>query len=210
MSATLSRGNPKTGSSVLTYSRAPGVTCPGSSEWCAAECYAKQSMAQYANTRNQWTLNAETDAIPVIPKGEKLLRIHVSGDFDTPAYVMGWYFALKNRPDVTAWAYTRSWTVPAMLKSLEKLRSLPNVQLFASVDASMVASVPDGWRIAFIVGDDRFKGLTCPEQTGDKADCVSCGYCFKGKRNNVAFITHPKGRRAPGKTRHSRLTKARE
>jgi hypothetical protein len=30
----------------------------------------------------------------------------------------------------------------------------------------------------------------CPEETGYKKDCVSCGYCFEGKRNDVTFLEH--------------------
>lgn len=30
----------------------------------------------------------------------------------------------------------------------------------------------------------------CPEETGRKPDCVSCGYCIKGQKHDVVFLEH--------------------
>lgn len=198
--ATLSKGNGKTGKSVVTFSRAPGITCPGASTWCNAlladgACYADKAFKQYRQTNTQWTVNASVNAAPELPKARKdgkqiNLRIHVSGDFDTVAYIESWTAALAERPDVTAWAYTRSWRVEALVDALEALRALPNMQLFASLDPTIEEMPPVGWRIAAIEGDTRVSGPICMEQTGKQADCASCGYCFKGQRNNVIFKAH--------------------
>lgn len=152
-------------------------------------------MAQYANTRAQWTTNAALADVPALPAPRKdgapiLLRIHVSGDFDTPEYVHAWRFALQARPDVVAWAYTRSWRVAELLPALDKLRALPNVQMFASMDTTIDENPPEGWRVAYIADDERASGYACPEQSGRKADCSACGYCFRGKRGNVVFTAH--------------------
>lgn len=196
--ATLSKGNEKTGRSVITFSRTPGATCPGASDWCNASdggaCYALKAYRQYRETRAQWDANATPD-VPALPSprrdgGQRLLRIHVSGDFDTVAYIDAWTAALAARPDVTAWAYTRSWRMPELLPALEQLRALPNVQLFASADATIAESPPAGWRVAFIADDARYTGPRCMEQTGKRPDCASCGYCFKGQRGNIAFGAH--------------------
>lgn len=191
----LSKGNTKTGREVLTYSRAPVATCPGASDWCKAECYAQSPFRRYENTHEQWTRNAETWGVPSLPAPRKdgrqrLVRIHVSGDFDRAEYIHAWRFLLQSRPDVLAWAYTRSWRVPRLLPALEKLRALPNVQLFASVDMTIDQSPPPGWRVAFIRGDDRYKGPTCMEQLGSKPSCAECGYCFRGRKGNIAFKQH--------------------
>lgn len=37
---------------------------------------------------------------------------------------------------------------------------------------------------------DSVAGLVCPEETGDRRNCVECGYCFKGKKNDVIFLEH--------------------
>ncbi len=253
-------GNLKLGAGVFTYSRIAGSpaftaggTCPGSTTECEAICYAKRIGGIVK--REVYAHNGGDD-VPTIPDACRLLRIHVSGDFDTVAYIDAWIARLKARPDVTAWAYTRSWRVPALLTHLEILRALPNVQLFASMDRSHadvpptscaacymlrdneqhLAACPDDggahdyrpavpWRRAWIDGDsrggiivnlpahgdaadgpgkafDRFAGLTpritydgtasyvCPEETKHKRDCVDCGYCFEGARNDVTFLRH--------------------
>jgi hypothetical protein len=217
-------GNLKLGFGVFTYSRFAGKatpshphgTCPGSTEECEAICYAKRiSGAVPLMVYNQ---NMGAD-VPPIPDDCQVLRIHVSGDFDSIEYIQNWVMRLQARPDVTAWAYTRSWRVPSLLLYLEMLRALPNVQLFASMDQSHTDVPPHGWRRAWIDGDKRagdpftdimahddaaalmhsarnqrtFDGapsLVCPEETKHKANCLECGYCFEGKRNDVTFLRH--------------------
>lgn len=209
-------GNLKIGMGVYTYSRLAGMinTCPGSTVECEAICYAKRIQGP---VRDIYAKNSETSDVPPIPEEAQVLRIHVSGDFDSVAYINNWIARLEERPDVTAWAYTRSWRVPKLLPFLEKLRALPNMQLFASMDGSHVDVPPQGWRRAWIDGDtragqsynvgahidpaalgharnqrtfDNTPSLVCPEETKHKANCLDCGYCFEGQRNDVTFLRH--------------------
>ena len=223
-------GNLKIGMGVFTYSRLAGNpagrpsgigldtptsrfggTCPGSSQECEEICYAKRIGGP---VRDIYAINSEVDDVPPIPEECQVLRLHISGDFDTTAYIDNWINRLTERPDVMCWAYTKSWRVPALLPALERLRALPNVQLFASMDRTMPDVPPSGWRRAWIDGDERagdvqgvvahadipvgrnqraFDGvlsLVCPEETKHKANCVDCGYCFKGKKNDVTFLRH--------------------
>lgn len=215
------KGNTKLGEGVYTYSRLPGNdefgTCPGSSEECEAICYAKRIdgvvKAMYAQ-------NSYTDDVPEIPSDAKLLRLHVSGDFNSHDYVINWITRMVGRPDVTMWTYTRSWRVPTLLPALEALRGLPNVQMFASMDQSITEEPPKGWRRAWIDGDarqgethttlpahtdgarlyftdwqlqqtqDGTKALICPEETKAVSDCAACGFCWKGQQNDVVFLKH--------------------
>ena len=126
-----------------------------------------------------------------------------------------WNHRLHERPDVTCWAYTRSWRVPSLLPFLEDLRMLLNVQLFASMDKSHTDMPPKGWRRAWIDGDSRagtpqqvqahmddpvthnlvtFDGApsyVCPEETGRKNNCAECQYCFaRGGSKDVTFLLH--------------------
>lgn len=235
-------GNLKIGLGVFTYSRLAGSpaqnsyhahggrivqgTCPGSTDECEAICYAKRIEGP---VRDIYVINSERNDVPPIPEPCKILRIHVSGDFDSAAYIRNWIQRLTERPDVTAWAYTRSWRVKQLLPFLEELRALPNMQLFASMDESHTDVPPEGWRRAWIDGDPRagqpwsvaahtlvklgeegpgwaatdiigqarnqrtFDGamsLICPEETKHKQNCLECGYCFEGKRNDVTFLRH--------------------
>ena len=178
-----SRGNTKLGKSVGTINRMPGDTCPGESEWCSWACYAKGGMFFY-----QWK-RYKTSNIELPEKFPPFVRIHASGDFDSEAYIDWISQMVKSNHETLFWAYTRSWRIPALLPALEALRGLPNMQLFASTDVTTELP-PDGWRVAFIEGDTRFKGPLCMEQTGAKPSCASCGYCFKGFRNNIQFRQH--------------------
>jgi hypothetical protein len=220
-------GNAKIGFPVFTYSRVAGNrafggngTCPGATDECERVCYAKRISGP---VRHLYQHNL-SDEVPPIPEACKLLRIHVSGDFDTWTYILNWYHRLKERPDVLAWAYTRSWRVPELLPHLENLRKLPNMQLFASMDWSHSDQPPAGWRRAWIadprehrmsverhahldpntgqpfetfhMGEifatcaDGERSYVCPEETGRKANCVECGYCFKGRKHDVTFLLH--------------------
>jgi hypothetical protein len=206
------KGNSKLGSDVFTYSRPAGKsafdnslgTCPGETPACSVFCFAKRiSGPVFDNYRR----NVGAD-VPEIPAECTLLRIHVSGDFDSILYIENWIKRLTERPDVECWAYTRSWRVLALLPALEALRALPNVQLFASMDASTPDRPPADWRRAWIDGDmradynpamrhddnritdDGRPSYVCPEETGRLPNCQTCGYCPLGKHNDVTVLEH--------------------
>lgn len=235
------RGNLKIGPDVYTYSRLPGLpdaaalgsdpakhqvlrgTCPGASDECQAICYAARPVAEDGAVYDMWARNSrdvgcDGSLLPEIPADARLIRLHISGDFDTPGYILGWVERLKARPDVTCWAYTRSWRCESLLEFLEQLRALPNVQLFASMDVSTPELPPEGWRRAWIDGDPRagavhqiaahdtaaetfrafelqqtgdgVKALICPEETKHVKNCQECGFCISGLRNDVVFLKH--------------------
>lgn len=191
------KGNNKIGKNVYTFSTTPGLpenggTCPGASEWCIAHCYAAR-LQRYPSAAARWAENAQAvDAglMPEVPAKAREYRIHVAGDFDSVPYIEAWIALAESRPDVKFWGYTRSWRVNALLPALDRLRAGANVQLFASLDLSIETLPPEGWRVAFIDEDPRVSGFQCPEQTGAKASCADCGYCFRGVRGNVRFLTH--------------------
>lgn len=214
--ATISRwmkGNPKLGPGVYSYSRLPGKTggtCPGSSQECEEICYAKRIINK--DVIDIYRTNTLTEHIPPLPSDAKLVRFHVSGDFDTPMYVLNWYALCLHYPGVRFWGYTRSWRVPVLLPLLTQLRDLPNVQLFASVDSSMHDLPDKSWRVSWIDdGDERINipahrntasnkmtcysrgnvsAYVCPEEMGLKPNCVSCNYCILGKHGDVIFLKH--------------------
>jgi hypothetical protein len=215
-------------------------TCPGSTPECERICYAERPVAEMNTVASMWLENSMTDDVAPIPEEAKLLRLHVSGDFNTVVYIENWIKRLTERPDVTCWVYTRSWRVPELLPALERLRAMPNVQMFASMDASCPDVPPEGWRRSWIhrsydqsiqsglpmedrlhphmlslgvdvegrsilrtsdrnmivwESDDPLTSaytpaFVCPEETGDKQNCVECRYCFDGKKHDVVFLEH--------------------
>lgn len=214
-------GSEKIGMRVLCYSRLPGMdfygcggysggTCPGSTDECEAICYAKRIDG---DIKDIYRINSATSDVPEVPSEATLVRWHVSGDFDSVAYIENVTARVAERPDVLFWAYTRSWRVPELLEALERLRALPNMQLFASVDPSMTELPPEGWRRAWIWRDkpstwlreqrlrlytshnavveaDGTPAYICPEETGRRRNCEECGYCFAGQKHDVVFLEH--------------------
>ena len=179
--------NKKLGKHVTSVQRAAGITCPGESEWCA-RCYAIKGF--FVRYKLQTRYAAEDLVLP--QKAGPLFRWHVSGDFDSPEIIAtARDYAIAN-PDTKFWAYTRSWRIPALLPHLAGLRALPNVQLFASTDPTIVEEPPAGWRIAYIEGDPRYQGsgMTCLENTGVMPDCEACTYCWRKPRGHVGFPEH--------------------
>ena len=66
-----------------------------------------------------------------------LFPLLVEGDCGTPKYVRrGWYI-LRERPDVIARAYTRSWAAKGFIRDLRRLNNLPNVEIMLSYDHQM-------------------------------------------------------------------------
>jgi len=201
------KGNSKLGRGIYTLSRLPGRqtyhlwkdgTCPGATELCLKVCYSMRFRynrylwsCMFDNTCNLWK------EIPPLPSDAKIVRAHVSGDFDTPEYIDMWGRLCTKNPLVEFFAYTRSWRVPELLPKLSALQCLPNMQLFASMDESTPEEPPDGWRVAWLVEPDSLSKfvlsrsgkhtMVCPEETGEKPNCESCGFCFKATKGDVIF-----------------------
>lgn len=198
---TLQRGNTKLGSRVFTYSKLAIASCPGASAICKAICYAETIRKRWPVVNNNWDYNYQAgEAVPSLAKLKpgSLVRIHVSGDFDTAGYIHAWRREIERRPDLTVWMYTKSWRVARLLPALERLRARPNVQMWASMDNSISDSPPRGWRRAYIEGDARIRrgtSIVCPEQVAPKATitCQQCGYCLrppKNRKKDLVLLIH--------------------
>lgn len=102
-----------------------------------------------------------------------MLRLHVGGDFYSPAYVKKWWKILNEREDITAWAYTRSWAARTrsmrrrFKRWLTRLDDLPNVQILCSFDEDMDHPHNRGY------GDFRTAFMSVHDETIDiEADVV--------------------------------------
>jgi hypothetical protein len=116
-------------------------TCPGATKECQSICYAARPVTEAGPVAEMWARNSSTEDVPMeLPPDAKLVRLHISGDFSSRGYIDGWFALFASRPDVRMWAYTRSWRVASLLPALDRLRALPNVQLFASVDSTTPTS----------------------------------------------------------------------
>jgi hypothetical protein len=201
---TISKGNKKIGR-IANVSTVAGVHCDGKSSLCSDPnfCYAMRFLFKLHGPKYMDNYLASLSAdyvpymiatIPTYTKHAKFpsFRLHVSGDFPSVAYVDKWIVIIDALKDIKFFAYTRNWTVAEYMPSLERLRALPNIQLFASLDNSMSQDPPAGWRVAYIAGDSRANGFDCPEEARPKKkkNCEECKFCFMGSRGNVIFTPH--------------------
>lgn len=140
----------------------------------------------------------------------RVMRIHVAGDFFDDAYVRRWTAIVKACPDVTFYAYTRSWRLGEMFPELIRLGQLPNMHLWWSMDRSTgrpplirgircaymaindadAATAPDDVDLVFRDDDKtvmkKANGVqVCPPENGVATSpaitCSRCGICWKPK-----------------------------
>lgn len=190
-------GNRKVGK-VYTFSLPSFETCPGATDWCRQHCYAHRYEKFRPNVQDAYRRNLEISLDPaklvnrvlnVLPLHASHMRIHVAGDFYSVPYIDAWRLIVHLRPHTKFWAYTRSWVIPELLDALEQLRSLPNIELFASIDPGM-PNPTEHWRVAYIEDDPRASGLLCPHQEDKVTSCLECGYCFRKSKGAVIFKPH--------------------
>jgi len=83
--------------------------------------------------------------------GIRHIKLHVSGDFFSTAYIAAWTVIARRLPDVVFWIYTRAWRVADFLPALTDLSACPNVQLWFSHDTtSGEPPLIEGVRRAFL------------------------------------------------------------
>lgn len=138
----ISTGNGKVGP---TLSIPEGATCPGQTPTCAAGCYVKYGPISWPNARNSRARTYQT-IIQHMKAGSlsveltrafsrfRTMRLHDSGDFFSPEYTRSVRIAVVANPHTIFWAYTRSWSIPGILKELVKLASVENCKLWLSAD----------------------------------------------------------------------------
>lgn len=202
-----------------------GYSCPGATSICERVCYAGKLEKQYVSVMalalRNWnqvkdaSLFEMTDLLRAMVAefvgecdkrgAEKVFRIHHDGDFFSVKYATAWAAVVEAFPDVTFWAYTRSFT--SEVNVVPFLADIPNLSLYLSVDEDnkhlatailneypsvMVAALgetfADGAGITQEVRGDNKPGGKCPENakqipliTTEGGACFSCGLCVKGK-----------------------------
>lgn len=189
-------------------------TCPGRSSLCESVCYARSGRFLFPQVRARlaWNLRqslrddfADRMVGELYRKGVLLMRWHVAGDFGTPCYVRKVKAVAERSPQVTMWAYTRSWRVDAIAEVLWEVAALPNVHLWLSADdeTGYPPHVPERVRVAWMQTGESPEAadlvfamrevrrdfrrvnldLLCPAETdeGRRAGttCSSCQYCWR-------------------------------
>lgn len=205
----LTQGTDKLGKTIHGWSIPAIRTCPGRSPTCSRYCYATHGrfvtgkVQQLMEWRLQQCKKPEfvTNMVDeLFRRGVLVCRIHVAGDYFSPAYAAKWVEIVSRSPNVRFFAYTRSWRVAKVEPYLRALAALDNMRLWysADIDTGYPPSVPDGVRVAYlqtsaheaVSGDLVFqiRGLrrlelplavpVCEQETPEgKARGVNCANC---------------------------------
>lgn len=163
----IQQGNSKLGisGSVWCFGIPAGTTCPGSTELCRSKCYAMKGFYRMGNVKESLEKNRlatlEDDfADRMVAEIQKVkaekFRIHTSGDWLSPAYVLKWDEIVARCPDTVFWAYSRSWSVAGFARPLAKLAKRPNMRLWYSADreTGYPDRLPAGVRVAYLADSD--------------------------------------------------------
>lgn len=191
----LAEGNSKIHKALIWNIRAR-QTCPGATELCKKVCYAKATedfrKEKTTNARDRHTAAAKEDDFQDRMKDElkgvrNYMRIHESGDFFNQKYLDDWVAVIKANPQITFWAYTKSW----QLDFSEALK-LPNLYLRYSVDASTKHYPKQKMPIAEVsaMSEEHF---VCPGAAGKghEVKCMrDCHFCVE---NREPLIFRPHG-----------------
>jgi hypothetical protein len=227
-----SQGNAKLGAEVWSFSLPALHTCPGRTPACEDICYALSGHFLLPSVQEFYAANylaslaedfveracAEVRAFLV-----KLLRVHVSGDYYSAAYVRRWQQVARACRRTELFGYTRSWRVPRLRPALRRLAAEPNVRLWWSVDRD-TPGLPEGLGGAGLAymsaGDDDLPDypvgvvfrdrdrtpmkftpggdFVCPYEQGvkrvPKITCSRCHHCYRPRT-----LRRPAGAAAGGR-----------
>jgi len=211
--------NTKLGKLIHSWSiPASRTVCVGSTAACRSVCYAQKGYFRFNSNKKLYAKNLRASRGPGFARWMRgflrenyvrILRIHVSGDFYSVAYIKKWIAIISGMPDVQFFAYTRSWRDAEMLPHLVALGKLPNMQLWWSLDMATgpapryahirqaymamndldAVNVPANCDLVFRVKPKTVLKnsngvLVCPEENGitPGITCSKCKICWQPKR----------------------------
>ena len=193
----ISLGNVKLGT-IPQFNLTPVKSCLNCSE-CQKYCYALKSYRQYPSTRAAWDKNLHVcsndldtfkhemrDFLTIY--SPKYFRLHSAGDFFSQDYLDAWIQIIKEFPDITFLAYTKSY-------DYLKFNDIPgNFKLFFSIEpnSEMPKEKYHCIKHAYIESDNRINNsFVCPATIKEhkKITCDKCLRCFNGNKN-VVFNLH--------------------
>ena len=212
----LTQGNHKLGGRLIWSFSLPSArpdVCVGMSDLCRKHCYARRTEGFRPAVLARYEANHRLSLTPTFARRVRaflvahdvtVVRLHVGGDFFSPAYAKKWLRVMRHSPRVRFYFYTRAWRDQAMRGILERMAVLPNCRAWYSCDreTGVPSAVPPGVRLAWlsVAPDDmppasaslvcRIRGLrrheathlegvrVCPAEDGTpRAGPVTCERC---------------------------------
>lgn len=105
-----------------------------------------------------------------------VIRLHVLGDFYSVAYVNFWRKLLEANPKLRIFGYTHRLKNSRIGCAIAQLNDAGAWIRWSDAGGLMSANVEG-------------EGITCPEQTGKTASCMTCGLCWSTPKA-INFLGH--------------------
>ena len=139
----LVKGNSKLGNTIHMFGLPAVSTCPRATEVCKDVCYATRG--RYNTTRARQRLKSAlaasrresfTEVMTAVVEftDAKVIRVHDSGDFYSPAYAKKWLAVMRRCPETYFYLYTRMWRQKSVNAVLVEMAKLHNVFVWYSLD----------------------------------------------------------------------------
>lgn len=196
----LTFGNRKLSNKQAIWTLPAGKTCIGAGE-CAKWCYSKKAEKCYPQVRasREWKLEQakRKDFVQLMVQAikeskRKIVRCHQDGDFFSQAYLNKWKEIARQLPDVTIYAFTKSFA------QLDFWTNLPDnfvvIQSYGSKYDNKIDYSKNTARVIDSLTELRKTEHLCPYH--DKEHFKKCGetcsYCFSKfpKVKHIAFLKH--------------------
>ncbi len=167
------------------------TTCFRKCSYCYGLKIVNMYKASKANYENNTRVLNRGSSLPALPKGSKVVRMYVNGDFHSKHAIREWIALAYVNKDVKFFGYSKQWQNKELLPLLEKLKSLDNVVLRASVDKDTGYKIPSGWSRAGIFEgngihlDNKHYYICKFKDNGIK--CDKCKICFSSKLSHYAI-----------------------
>lgn len=110
-----------------------------------------------------------------------VVRLHVLGDFYSADYVQAWINWKKKWPNLQIFGYTHRAPTSAIGRKISSLNKAGAWVRWSDRGGPMSANVDQAGATA--------EGITCPEQLGKTASCLTCGLCWATEKA-IRFVGH--------------------
>lgn len=111
-----------------------------------------------------------------------VVRLHVLGDFFSVPYVRFWTDALSDFPELRIFGYTHRSKSSSIGRAVAELNKAGAWIRWSDAGGQMSANTDQP-------GKPPAEGITCPEQTGKTASCMTCGLCWSTPLP-IRFMVH--------------------
>lgn len=110
-------------------------------------------------------LTAELSTLAAKHTNGFVIRLHVLGDFYSVPYVNFWIKSLKAHSNLRIFGYTHRDKNSTIGSAIQRMNAAGAWIRWSDAGGIMSANVEG-------------EGITCPEQTGKTASCMTCGLCW--------------------------------